>query len=111
MLLQRWYDWYIYGNKEFGLGIKQFETCQINDYWYDHPALGINASFLRPGVEFHIYLFIIEGLVQECSNSSVLAMELLQSSAEPSISWIVPFHKDFSPCGEQLEHSKLAHEL
>ena len=25
--------------------------------------------------------------------------------------WIVPFHKDFSPSGEQLEHRKLAHEL
>ena len=24
---------------------------------------------------------------------------------------IVPFHKDFSPSGEQLEHRKLAHEL
>ena len=24
---------------------------------------------------------------------------------------IVPFHKDFSPCGEQLELRKLAHEL
>ena len=23
---------------------------------------------------------------------------------------IVPFHKDFSPGGEQLEHRKLAHE-
>ena len=24
---------------------------------------------------------------------------------------IVPFHKDFSPSGEELEHRKLAHEL
>ena len=24
---------------------------------------------------------------------------------------IVPFHKDFSPSDEQLEHRKLAHEL
>ena len=24
---------------------------------------------------------------------------------------IVPFHKDFSPSGEQLEHHKLAHDL
>ena len=24
---------------------------------------------------------------------------------------IVPFHKDFSPSGEQLEHRKLAHKL
>ena len=24
---------------------------------------------------------------------------------------IVPFHKDFSPSSEQLEHCKLAHEL
>ena len=24
---------------------------------------------------------------------------------------IVPFHKDFSPSGEQLEHRKLAYEL
>ena len=24
---------------------------------------------------------------------------------------IVPFHKDFSPSGEQLEHRKLAHDL
>ena len=24
---------------------------------------------------------------------------------------IVPFHKDFSPSGKQLEHRKLAHEL
>ena len=24
---------------------------------------------------------------------------------------IVPFHKDFSPSGEQLEHCKLAHDL
>ena len=24
---------------------------------------------------------------------------------------IVPFHEDFSPSGEQLEHRKLAHEL
>ena len=24
---------------------------------------------------------------------------------------VVPFHKDFSPSGEQLEHRKLAHEL
>ena len=24
---------------------------------------------------------------------------------------IVPFHKDFSPSGEQLEHHKLVHEL
>ena len=29
----------------------------------------------------------------------------LQASA------IVPFHKDFSPSGEQLEHRKSAHEL
>ena len=26
-------------------------------------------------------------------------------------SLIVPFHKDFSPSGEQLERRKLAHEL
>ena len=25
--------------------------------------------------------------------------------------WIVPFHKDVSPSGEQLRHRKLAHEL
>ena len=24
---------------------------------------------------------------------------------------IVPFHKDFSPSGDQLEHRQLAHEL
>ena len=24
---------------------------------------------------------------------------------------IVPFHKDFSPSGEQLEHRKLAHDF
>ena len=27
------------------------------------------------------------------------------------IAQIVPFHKDFSPSGEQLEQRKLAHEL
>ena len=38
----------------------------------------------------------IDGLVQDCSNSSALAMELLQSSSKPS-KWyfkpIVIFHK------------------
>ena len=32
-----------------------------------------------------IYLFHIDGLVQDCSNSSALAMELLQSCTKPSI--------------------------
>ena len=31
----------------------------------------------------------IDGLVQDCSNSSALAMELLQSCTKPSISSIV----------------------
>ena len=39
----------------------------------------------------------INGLVQDCSNSSVLAIDL--------------FHNNFSPCGKQPEHGKLAHEL
>ena len=38
-------------------------------------------SFLKPGV----VLADIDGLVQDCSNSSALAMELLQSCTEPSI--------------------------
>ena len=29
----------------------------------------------------------------------------------PTEQAIVPFHKDFSPSGEQLEHRNLAHEL
>ena len=29
----------------------------------------------------------------------------------PSDNTIVPFHKDFSPSGEQPEHRKLDHEL
>ena len=31
------------------------------------------------------WIAYIDGLVQDCSNSSVLAMELLQSSTKPSI--------------------------
>ena len=40
-------------------------------------------------------------------NSGVGSMELENAFCCP----IVPFHKDFSPSGEQLEHCKLAHEL
>ena len=34
-----------------------------------------------------------------------------RAKASAAIVPIVPFHKDFSPSGEQLEHRKLAHEL
>ena len=79
----------------------------------------------------------IHGLMEDCSISSTLAMDILQSCIKPlnyemnqttkvwedrqkaKFDWdkiwpsdaIVLFHKDFSPSGEQLEHCKLAHEL
>ena len=35
-----------------------------------------------------IYKVNIDGLVQDCSNSSANALELLQSYTNPSISWM-----------------------
>ena len=42
------------------------------------------ASYIR---DFTVYIYIvyIDGLVQDCSNSSALAMELLQSCTNPLI--------------------------
>ena len=37
-------------------------------------------------ITYHIYNVYIDGLVQDCSNSSALAMASLQSCTEPSIS-------------------------
>ena len=36
---------------------------------------------------------------------------MIKSPKSRIFSVIIPFYKDFSPSGEQLEHRKLAHEL
>ena len=36
-------------------------------------------------IHYNEYISYINGLVQDCSNSSALAMELLQSCTKPSI--------------------------
>ena len=38
-------------------------------------------------------MFYIDGLVQDCSNSSALAMELLQSCTKPSIYTLITLDK------------------
>ena len=46
----------------------------------------IIATFnLSRPCEYVIYMLYINGLVQDCSNSSALAIELLQSCTQPSI--------------------------
>ena len=60
-------------------------------------------------VVFSIYIFFhghammalhyghIDGLMQDCSNSSTLAMELLQPCAKPAIQWVVQYlHKNIA---------------
>ena len=47
----------------------------------------------------------IDGLVQDCSNSSVLAMELLQSSTKPSICHL-PF-LSHSPLERAIGHTHI----
>ena len=51
-----------------------------------------------------MYFFIVQtdGLVQDCSNSSALAMELLQSSNKPSI-WYIQCAISIQPCAHLLE--------
>ena len=41
----------------------------------------------------------------------ILQNRVTQMNAQYLRDAIVPFHKDFSPSGEQIEHRKLAHEL
>ena len=47
----------------------------------------ISAEKARIRLRLHPYFYIphIDGLVQDCRNSSALTMELLQSSIKPSI--------------------------
>ena len=62
---------------------------------------------------------LIISMVSQCINSSTLPclnvspiyLWYAQIATLPKKETIVPFHKDLSPSGEQLEHRKLAHEL
>ena len=68
------------------------EPCYLGSYW--PPVLKIHLyilqhKWLATGKCFHVMTSswfctsLIDGLVQDCSNSSVLAMELLQSCTKP----------------------------
>ena len=43
-------------------------------------------------------------------NDKIILKVLVEGFVSPILQ-IVPFHKDFSSSGEQLEHRKLAHDL
>ena len=49
--------------------------------------------------------------INELGNDSVLIRFRAMTRTIAELLSIVPFHKDFSPSGEQPEHRKLAHEL
>ena len=53
--------------------------------WRDRVLPGCNGPVERKDGILNVNIWHIYGLTQDCSNSSALAMELLQSCAEPSI--------------------------
>ena len=76
-----------------------FNTCWLKRFQVWH-RLDLNILLQNPYNWFNSY---IDGLAQDCSNSSALAIELLQSCTKPLISWL-PFiisrlhiHKCFLP--------------
>ena len=61
-----------------------WETCP--QYWLLTQEICLPASVISQMINnVEISVFNIDGLVQDCSNSSELALELLQSCTEPSI--------------------------
>ena len=73
--------------------IRVLETPPWNNedwiHWHIYAYPGLNVLTLYMFIfrkHQYVFAFHIEGLVQDCSNYSALAMELLQSSAKPSIS-------------------------
>ena len=71
--------------------------CQF----HNHPSLSVvsyisaSNSLLHAILSYHVILNI-DGLVQDCSNSSALAMELLQSCTKPSICTTLQFTLSYS---------------
>ena len=44
-------------------------------------------TIVKEAIDIPVAMWYIDGLMQDCSNSSALAMELLQSCSKPSMLW------------------------
>ena len=58
-------------------------------------------------LSWHVQIFV----VISAKINFIDFIEYIFSGDNMSRNGIVPFHKDFSPSGKQLEHRKSAHEL
>ena len=104
----------LWKNQGLCLQRKYWTGLQYNDIWINLFCISISRGWEKRFPQRHksypdnvcklqkLHGAYIDGLVQDCSNSSALAMELLQSCTKPSIcvsllhviicmDWIVPF--------------------
>ena len=89
------------------------KTTSLYMYW-NRPLTGNSISLKIPNLFSLSHRFCLQGELKIDYNDNAFLFaysSLWFPFSKSSVKIILPFYKDFSPSGEQLEHSKLAHEL
>ena len=80
------------------MAVSQFLSYQFNEIDWD--LFFVFLDFVHSIMNCMHLIYDINGLMQDCSNSSALAMELLQSCPKPTI-WLLPWWAFSFPGGCQ----------